>query len=84
MTVHSVGAVGAPPAIVTIRDAAGKAIAKAAVPALKAPVDLMPKSADVVLTIPAQVSLKGASVSVEMHGPVPEITLRNNVVKGVF
>jgi hypothetical protein len=84
VTVHSVGAVGAPPAIVTIRDAAGKAIAKAAVPALKAPVDLMPKSADVVLTIPAQVSLKGASVSVEMHGPVPEITLRNNVVKGVF
>jgi hypothetical protein len=84
VTVHSLGAVDAPSAMVTIRDAAGKAIANAPVPALKAPVDLLPKTAEIVVEIPAQVSLKGASVSVEMRGPVSEITLRNNVVKGVF
>jgi hypothetical protein len=84
VTVHSLGAVDAPPAMVTIRDAAGKAIANTPVPALRAPVDLLPKTADVVLTVPARANLQGASVTVEMRGTIPEITLRNNVVKGVF
>jgi len=76
--------VDAPPAMVTIRDAAGKAIANTPVSALKAPVDLLPKTVDVVLTVPAKANLQGASVTVEMRGTIPEITLRNNVVKGVF
>jgi hypothetical protein len=54
------------------------------VPALRAPIDLRPKTADVVLTVPAEASLRGASVAVEMRGSLPEITLRNNVVSGVF
>ena len=33
---------------------------------------------------PAKASLRGASVTVEMRGAIPEITLRNNVVRGVF
>jgi hypothetical protein len=84
VTVHSVGAVDAPASVVIIRDTAGRTIASASAPALKAPLDLRPKSTDVVLTVPAKANLEGASISVEMGGSVPEITLRNNVVKGVF
>ena len=82
--VHSLGAIDAPASTVVIRDAAGKTMASSPVPALKAPVDLLPKTADVVLTVPAKANLQGASISVEMRGSVPEITLRNNVVKGVY
>ncbi len=82
--VHSLGAVDSPASRVVIRDATGNVIATSAVPALKAPLDLVPKTADVALTVPASARLQGASVAVEMRGPVPEITLRNNVVKGVF
>jgi len=82
--VHSVGAVDAPASAVVIRDAAGRTLASAQVPAIKAPVDLRPKTADVTLTLPAGTSLQGAFVAVEMRGALPEITLRNNVVKGVF
>jgi hypothetical protein len=65
---------------VFVRDAAGRTMASASVPPLKAPIDLVPKTADVTLTLPAGASLEGASVVVEMSGTVPEITLRNNVV----
>ena len=78
--VHSVGAADAPASTVTVRDAAGKAIATSPVPALKAPVDLVPKTAEVTLTLPTGASLQGGSVTVEMRGPLPEITLRNNSV----
>jgi hypothetical protein len=50
------------------------------VPALKAPVDLTPKTAGVTLAIPAGADLKGASVTIECGGTVPEITQMNNKV----
>jgi hypothetical protein len=84
VTVHSVGAVDAPASAVVIRDASGKTLASAPVPAIKAPVDLRPKTADVTLTLPAGKSLQGASVAVEMRGALPEITRRNNIVQGGF
>ena len=80
VTVHSVGAVDAPASKVVLRDEAGKTLATADVPALKAPLDLMPKTAQVTLEVPVDAELKGAKVTVECGGDVPEITLMNNSV----
>jgi hypothetical protein len=80
VTVHSVGAIDAPASKVVVRDAAGKTLATAAVPALKAPTDLLPKTAQVTLSIPTGTDLKGATVTVECGGDVPEITQMNNSV----
>jgi hypothetical protein len=80
VTVHSLGAVDAPPSKVVVRDKAGKTLATARVPALKAPLDLMPKTAEVKLAVPAGADLKGATVTVECGGDIPEITLMNNSV----
>jgi hypothetical protein len=80
VTVHSVGAVDAPASKVVLRDKAGKTLATADAPALKAPLDLAPKTADVRLAVPAGADLKGATVTVECCGDLPEITLMNNSV----
>jgi hypothetical protein len=78
--VHSVGAIDAPASKVVLRDRDGKTIATADVPALKAPVNLIPKTAEVTLTAPSGVDLKGATVTIEIGGKVPEITQMNNSV----
>jgi hypothetical protein len=80
VTVHSLGAVDAPASKVVVRDKAGKTLATARVPAIKAPLDLTPKTAAVTLAVPAGADLKGATVTVECDGDVPEITLLNNQV----
>jgi hypothetical protein len=80
VTVHSVGAVDAPASKVILRNRDGKIIATADVPAIMAPLDLKPKTANAVITIPANADLKGATVAVECGGDVPEITLLNNSV----
>jgi hypothetical protein len=76
VTVHSLGAVDAPAGAVEILDAAGKAIARAATPPLKAPTDLKPKTAVVTLSLPA-----GAKrVRVSLPDGVAEVTQLNNEV----
>ena len=55
--------------------------ATANVAALKAPTDLMPKTADAALDLPANADWHGGAVTVEMTGSDPEITLRNNRVE---
>jgi hypothetical protein len=79
--VHSMGAVDAPTSRVVLRDRAGRIVATASVPPLKAPSDLMPKTAEAVLALPANADWRGGSVTVEMSGGDPEITLRNNRVE---
>jgi len=80
VTVHSLGSVDAPASKVVLRDRAGKVLATAAVPAIKAPVDLFPKTAAVELSLPKGSEWKGGSVTVESSGKVPEITQMNNRV----
>jgi Concanavalin A-like lectin/glucanases superfamily len=80
VTVHSLGSVAAPSSKVVLRDRAGKVLATAAVPSIKAPLDLFPKTASVELSLPASADWKGGSVTVELSGKVPEITQRNNRV----
>jgi hypothetical protein len=80
VTVHSLGSVDAPASKVVLRDRAGTVLATAAVPAIKAPLDLFPKTAAVELSLPKGAEWKGGSVTVESNGDVPEITQRNNRV----
>jgi hypothetical protein len=80
VTVHSLGAIDAPASKVVLRSRDGKTLATASVPALKAPLDLSPKTANVSLAVPASPDLKGATVTIEVGGDVPEITLMNNSV----
>jgi hypothetical protein len=51
---------------------------------LTARIDLRPKAADAVLTVPAKASLHCASVAVEKREAIPETTMRNNVVRDVL
>ena len=80
VTVHSLGAVAAPASRVVVRDAEGREIARAAVPALQAPLDLRPRTATVAVALPAASWTRG-SVSVEIPGGVQEITQQNNAVR---
>ena len=80
VTVHSLGAIDAPAAKVVLRDRAGKVLATTDTPALKAPTDLIPKTATVSLAWPDHTDLKGATVTIESSGSVPEITQKNNRV----
>jgi hypothetical protein len=73
--------VDAPASRVVLRDRAGRVLAAASVPPLIAPSDLMPKTADTALALPANADWHGGSVTVEMTGADPEITLRNNRVE---
>ncbi|MHB9027283.1 MAG: LamG-like jellyroll fold domain-containing protein, partial [Candidatus Latescibacterota bacterium] len=79
--VHSLGGVDAPASTVTLRDLTGKALASVPVPALKAPLDYIPKVAGVTLQAPSGTDLRGWSVSVDSGEKVREITLKNNSVK---
>jgi hypothetical protein len=80
VTVHSLGGVDAPASEVVVRDKAGKVLARAAAPALKAPMDLVPKTATVTLKLPANADVVGATVSIETKANTPETTMRNNSV----
>ena len=81
VTVHSLGSVDAPASKVVLRDRNGNVVAMASAAALKAPLDLLPKTEVVHLTIPANVDCKGGSVTIESNGKRPEITQRNNRVQ---
>jgi hypothetical protein len=80
VTVHSLGAVAAPAARVVVRDVEGLEMARAAVPALQAPLDLRPRTATVTVKLPAASATHG-SVTVELAGGAPEITQQNNLVR---
>jgi hypothetical protein len=79
--VHSLGAVDAPSASVVLRDANGKSLASTKTPPLKAPIDLIPKTAVVSLRLPPHAMLNNATISIESTAAVPETTLLNNTVQ---
>jgi hypothetical protein len=78
---HSLGSVPAPASTLVLRDATGRELARVATPAIAAPVDLQPKTADVVLKVSAGTSLDGATLVVDADDALGEITAMNNVVK---
>jgi hypothetical protein len=78
--VHSMGSVAAPASKVMLRDSAGNIIATVPTPALAAPNDLHPKTADVVLKVPAGTKLDSATLVVDPDNTLGEITTLNNSV----
>lgn len=74
--VHSLGAIDTPPATLILRNAAGKTLATAAIPSLKAPLDLTPKTTT--LALPALGDIPTDTLTIESTGPTPEITQLNN------
>ena len=81
VTIHSLGSVDAPASRVVLRDRTGKVLATGDAPSLKAPIDLIPKTATVTLPLPTDADLKGGSVTIEITGNIPEITQLNNRVE---
>jgi hypothetical protein len=79
--VHSLGSVAAPPMKIVLRDAQGTIVATATTPTIAPPIDLIPKTADVTLTVAAGASLRGATIELNPDGQVEEITAMNNRVK---
>ena len=79
--VHSLGSVPAPATTVAVRDAHGRILATAVVPALEAPNDLRPRTVEVSLAVPTGTALTGASVEVDPEHRLVEITTLNNTVK---
>ncbi len=81
VTVHSLGAIPAPETQLALRDRTGRVLATAKTPALAAPIDLNPKTAEVSLTIPAGADLSGATLELDPDHALNEITALNNIVK---
>lgn len=80
VTVHGLGSVGSSATEVALVDAGGKVLSRAAVPALNAPVDLVPKTVRVTLSIPKKTALSGCRVVLDPERKIGEITRLNNVV----
>jgi hypothetical protein len=80
VSVHSLGSVPAPATAVALVDAQGQEIATAALSALAAPLDLLPKTASVRLRLPSGASPEGMKVVIDPRRTLTEITRRNNVV----
>jgi hypothetical protein len=76
--VHSLGSVEAPPSTVVLRDADGKIIDTVQTPAIAAPNDLQPKTAEIILKDPQQRTLKGGRVGIYPNKELGEITELNN------
>ncbi|MBI1682444.1 LamG domain-containing protein [Caulobacter hibisci] len=77
--VHSLGAQDAAASRLELVDAAGKLLASAAVPALAAPKDLLPKTATARLKIPA--GAKPSELRLRIVSAQPQITALNDEVK---
>jgi hypothetical protein len=80
VTVHSLGSVDTPATTVALIDRSGKVLASVPVPALKAPLDMFPKTTTVTLTVPNGASLAGGSVVIDPGATLKEITRMNNRV----
>ena len=76
--VHSLGSVAAPASRVVLRDLSGQTVSSSRVPALEAPLDLLPKTAEVVLQ--ATADMTGYEVRIDPQDEIEEITNRNNSV----
>ena len=80
VTVHSLGSIDTPPATIGLVDKSGKQLAAASVIALKAPVDLKPKTTGITFEVPAGINLRGCKVVIDPEKKLREITRLNNTV----
>ena len=80
VTVHNLGAVNSIPATIALLNSEGNSVAEVSVPEIASPKDLVPKTADVVLNVPAGIDLNSLSVKVDPQEKLTEITRENNTV----
>lgn len=78
VTVHSLGARSAAGGQATLVAADGRALARATIPTLAAPLDLLPRTATVRLPLPASVRPDQVRVRVALPNDAPEVTRLNN------
>lgn len=78
---HSLGSVAAPPSLIALTDADGNPVATAQTPTIAAPLDLQPKTAEIVLKDPQLRTLKGGRIIIYPNKELGEITELNNSVK---
>ena len=76
--VHSLGAKPTPTGLVTIMGPDGKQLAQAPFAGLQAPIDLLPKTEDVSLPLPAGTPRAGLTVTLTLDGGIREVTAANN------
>ena len=81
VTLHSLGSVAAPASRIALVSGEGKIVAETRAPEIPAPLDWKPKTAVVVLRVPAGIDSAGCSVAIDPTGELLEITTRNNAVK---
>ena len=81
VTVHSLGSVPTGATELVVRDKAGRVVVGGKIPALAAPVDLLPKTTAVTMKLPKGISLHDCTVEIDPAHQCEEITTLNNVVK---
>ena len=78
--VHSLGSVATPEAAIAFRDHDGRIVATTKIPSIAAPVDLLPKTVTVSLTLPEGTPAEGGSIEIDPDHSFEEITQLNNGV----
>lgn len=81
VTVHSLGAMATTAGSATLQDSAGHVYAKAMLPSLAAPVDLVAKTFNVTLHLPPGINPDHLVVHVEQENHQSEVTMLNNTVR---
>ena len=79
--VHSLGSVPSPATTVVFRNREGSIVATEEVPSIPAPVDLLPKTVEIGLTLPEGGDATGGTVEIDPSHRLEEITRLNNAVK---
>lgn len=79
--VYSLGSVDTPATTLEFKDANGKRITTVPVPALKAPLDLIPKWTDIKVTVPKNTDISSGSVQLDPERKILQITRQNDFVK---
>ena len=78
--VYSQGAIGSPESLLELKDASGKLIATAVVPALEPPLDLLPRWHDATFKVPEGTDLSNATLELDPDQKINQITRLNTLV----
>jgi len=81
VTLHNLGGVTTTPMKIGIVNAKGKVLTETWTPSIAAPLDLVPKTAKVILEVPSGTDLNGCSVVIDPRNEVEENYESNNKVR---
>jgi hypothetical protein len=78
--IHNLGSVTSPITSIALLNRQGKILSMSAVPSIKAPLDLLPKTVEVSIDIPKNLNLSGCRICIDPESKMNEITRCNNSV----